>query len=71
METWPYFFIIFFAVETQVFIGPIVKGVKLIMIALKVAGLIVGVWAGVKLSAIAIAWMKEGFEKLKPPKNNW
>lgn len=33
------------------------------MIALKIAGAIVGVLAGVKLAAIAIAWLKEGFKK--------
>lgn len=41
------------------------------MIALKIAGLIIGVWAGVKLGKIGIAWLKEGFKKLEPPKNNY
>lgn len=36
------------------------------MIALKIAGSIVGVWLGFKLSKIAIEWLKEGLNGLRP-----
>lgn len=36
------------------------------MIALKIAGLIVGVYAGVRLGKIAIEWIKEGLDRLRP-----
>lgn len=36
------------------------------MIALKIAGIIVGVYAGFKIGKIAIEWLKEGLEQLRP-----
>lgn len=41
------------------------------MIALKIAGMIIGVWAGVRLGKIGISWLKQGFKKLEPPKDNY
>jgi hypothetical protein len=35
-------------------------------IALKIAGIIVGVWAGFKLGGIAIEWLREGFNRIRP-----
>lgn len=37
------------------------------MISLKIAGIIIGTWAGFKLAGIGIAWLKKGIEDLKPP----
>ena len=36
------------------------------MIALKIAGVIIGVYAGVKIGKIGIEWMSEGFEAMRP-----
>ena len=36
------------------------------MFILKFFGCIVGIYAASRLSGIAIEWMKEGFEKLRP-----
>lgn len=38
------------------------------LIALRIAGLIIGVWAGFKLASIGIAWLKEGFKRITPHK---
>ena len=36
------------------------------MFALKLFGAVVGIYASVNLSKIAIEWMKEGFDHLRP-----
>ena len=42
----------------------------MITLSLKIAGLIIGTWAGFKLAGIGIAWAKRGFKKLKPPEDD-
>lgn len=43
------------------------------MLALKIAGIIcavpLGIYIGVRLAAIGIAWIKYGLKGLKPPKD--
>lgn len=36
------------------------------MIALRIAGAIVGVWLGFKMAKIAIEWLKELLESMRP-----
>ena len=41
------------------------------MIALRIAGIIIGIWAGIRLGKIGIAWLKQGFKKLEPPRDDY
>jgi len=39
------------------------------MIFLRIAGTIIGLYAAIRLGGVGIAWVREGIEHLKPPKN--
>lgn len=39
------------------------------MLALKIFGTIVGIYAGVKFSGVAIDWIRVTIDGLRPPKN--
>lgn len=41
-------------------------GGEWMMFALKLFGAVVGIYASVNLSKIAIEWMKKGFDRLRP-----
>ncbi len=36
------------------------------LIALRIAGIIIGIYAGVRLGKIGIEWLKEGLERIRP-----
>ena len=40
------------------------------MLALKIFGTIVGVYAGIKFSGIAIEWIRVAIDALRPPKKD-
>lgn len=38
------------------------------MIFLKICGSIIGLYAAIRLGGVGIAWVREGIERLKPPR---
>lgn len=39
------------------------------MIFLKIAGAIIGFYAAIKIGGVGIAWTRELFDRMKPPRN--